>query len=300
MRASDARDSEPRARGPVPVVSGSNTYLGLTRAGAGVAKGEPERHYPTGRRHYARLVPPDDTQSAAIALYAKERAARQAFVLDDDGAYGYGVAEAFRVAFERSGMLVVGRDQWNPAARDYRALAAQVRRAGADAVFLGGFPSNNGPRLIKDLRDALGREAQILAADAFSHEPANLVAAAGQAAEGLAIATAVFPNRALPPAGRKFANEFEERFSLRACCFNVRDAQALQIVLDAIANSHGTRPEVVDNLFETRVDDGLLGDFEIDRYGDTTEGAIAVYRMQYGDLRFERTITPPRALVARG
>jgi DNA-binding SARP family transcriptional activator/ABC-type branched-subunit amino acid transport system substrate-binding protein len=284
--------------GPLPAISGSNTYLGLTRAGAGVAKGEPERHYPTGRRHYARLVPPDDAQSAALALYAKEHDARQTFVLDDDDAYGYGVAEAFRVAAERNGMLVVGRAQWNPEARAYRSLAARVRRAGADAVFLGGLAGNNGPRLIKDLRDALGPEAQILAPDGFS-QPATLVDGAGEAADGIVIGTAVLPNRALPPEGRDFAKEFEHGFSAPPCCYTVHAAQALQIALAAIADSDGTRAQVLEELFETRVKNGLLGDFEIDRYGDTTQGAIGIYRIEGGHLRFKRTTTPPRELVGR-
>jgi DNA-binding SARP family transcriptional activator/ABC-type branched-subunit amino acid transport system substrate-binding protein len=276
--------------GPLPVISGSNTYLGLTRAGAGVAKGEPERHYPTGRRHYVRLVASDDAQGAALALYAKKRGARHVFVLDDDEAYGYGLAEAFRVAGERSGMLVVGRAQWNPEAGDYRALAARVRRAGADATFLGGLPTNNGFRLIKDLREELGRETLILAPDAFNQE-ANLVNEAGGAAEGVVVASPVLPNRALPPAGRAFADRYEDRFSTPLCCYTMREAQALRIALDAVAKSDGTRAQVLEKLFETRVENGLLGDFHIDRYGDTTQRAIGVYRIEDGRLRFAGAIT---------
>jgi DNA-binding SARP family transcriptional activator/ABC-type branched-subunit amino acid transport system substrate-binding protein len=277
--------------GPLPAISGSNTYLGLTRAGAGVARGEPELHYPTGRRHYVRVIASDDAQGAALALYAKTRGAQHVFVLDDDGAYGYGLAEAFRVAVERSGMLVVGRAQWNPQARDYRGLAARVRRSGADAVFLGGVPTNNEFRLITDLREALGRKTDILTPDAFNQE-AQLVNGAGGAAEGVVIASPVLPNRALPPAGRAFANEFEDRFSTPLCCETVREAQALQVALDAIANSDGTRAQVLEELFATYVENGLVGDFAIDRYGDTTQRVIGVYRIEDGRLRFAGAITP--------
>jgi len=284
--------------GPLATISASNTYLGLTRSGAGVAKDEPDRHYPTGRRHYARLAPLDDAQSAAVVLYAKEHGARRAFVLDDDEAYGFGIAEAFSFAAKREGMEVVGRAQWDPKARDYRALGERARKAGADSVFLGGLPTNNGPQLIKDMREALGPDAQILTPDAFN-QPANLVEGAGEAAEGVVITIAVFPTRALPEEGRKFAAEFEKRFGARPCCYSVHSAEATEIVLDAIADSDGTRAQVLANIFDTKVENGLLGDFEIDRYGDTTQGAIGVYRIEGGRLRFDRTITPPRNLLAR-
>src|SRR5215212_2969064 len=52
--------------GPLADISGSNTYVGLTRAAAGTGPGEPQRYFPTGRRSYARLAPTDDVQGAAM------------------------------------------------------------------------------------------------------------------------------------------------------------------------------------------------------------------------------------------
>jgi hypothetical protein len=56
---------------------------------------------------------------------------------------------------------------------------------------------------------------------------------------------------------------------------------------------------IAPNLFEAHVEGGYIGDFEIDRYGDTTLNTIAVYRIEDGDLRFETAITPPPELLAR-
>ena len=55
--------------GPLPVISMSNTYLGLTRAGPGVVKGHPAALYPTGEHSFVRMAPADDLQGAAGALY---------------------------------------------------------------------------------------------------------------------------------------------------------------------------------------------------------------------------------------
>jgi branched-chain amino acid transport system substrate-binding protein len=284
--------------GPLALTAAGPTYLGLTRAGPGVERGEPERHYPTGKRSFVRIAPPDDAMGAAGALFAKREGARRVFVLDDDEPYGFGVAEAFRLAAERTGLRVVGRGHWNPKSRDYRELAERVRGTGAEAVYLGGLVFNNGPRLIKDLREALGPRAQILGPDGFN-QLAPIVEGAGEAAEGFAPMISVLPTGELPADGQDFAARFEGRFGARPCCFSVHAAQATHMMLDAIADSDGSRARVLENLFDMRVEGGYVGDFEIDRYGDTTLNTIAVYRIEDGRLRFETKITPPPELLAR-
>jgi branched-chain amino acid transport system substrate-binding protein len=286
------------AGGPVPQVSASATYLGLTRAGPGVPRGEPGRFYPSGVRSFVRLVPPDDVSGAAAAMFVQEQGARRVFALDDGEPYGFGVAEAFAEAARRIGLRVAGREKWNPNAHDYRGLADRVRASGADAVFLGGYIFNNGARVVKDLRTALGPDAELLGPDAFNNLDA-LVEGAGAAAEGFAPLIGVLPNDELPDPGREFAERFKKRFGARPCCFSVHAAQAAQLMLDAIAASDGSRREVLDNLFRTQVDDGYVGNFRIDRYGDTTRTTMGVYRVEGGRLRFQTAITPPADLFAR-
>jgi branched-chain amino acid transport system substrate-binding protein len=283
--------------GPLPVLSAGPTYLGLTRSGPGVGRDEPDKYFPTGQRSFLRIAPADDAQGAAGALYARDRGARRVFVLNDNEPYGFGVAEAFRLAAERIGIAVAGTGRWDPKAPEFRALAERIRRAGTDTVYVGGFPFDNGPRLVKELRETLGSEAQIIAPDAWNN--LAVVEGAGAAAEGFSPTIAVLPNNKLPPAGREFAAEFENRFGARPCCFSVHTAQATEMMLDAIADSDGSRAEVLENLFDARVEDGYVGDFEIDRYGDTTLNTIAVYRIEDGRLRFQTAITAPAELLAR-
>jgi branched-chain amino acid transport system substrate-binding protein len=283
--------------GPLPLLAAGPTYLGLTRSGPGVARDEPRKYFPTGQRSFLRIAPPDDVQGAAGALYAKDRGARRVFVLNDNEPYGFGVAEAFRLAAERTGLSVAGTGRWDPKALDFGGLAERIRRAGADTVYLGGLVFGNGPRLVKDLREALGSEAQIIAPDAWNN--LAVVEGAGAAAEGFSPTIAVLPNDELPPAGRDFAAEFEDRFGARPCCYSVHTAQAAHMMLDAIADSGGSRAEVLKRLSEARVEGGYIGDFELDRYGDTTLNTIAVYRIEDGRLRFQTAITPAAELLAR-
>jgi branched-chain amino acid transport system substrate-binding protein len=284
--------------GPLANVAGGNTYVGLTRSGAGTQKGEPERYHPTGRRSYARLAPTDDVQGAANALVMKRDGVARAFTVEDGGPYGRGLAAAFRKSAGRLGIDIVGTARWSAKAPNYRALAERIRATRAEAVFVAGDIASNGPKLIADLAAGLGPGVRLAAGDSFNL-PAEIVEAAGADAEGLRISIAVLPNRILPPNGRRFAAEFEKRFSQKPCCFSVHDAQGTQLLLDAIARSDGTRRQVVQNLMHSRVRGGLIGDFAIDANGDTTLTTMAIYRIKDGKLRFERAISPAPELLDR-
>ena len=286
------------AGGAIPLVSFSNTYLGLTRDGPGVEKGDPERLYPTGRRSYLRMAPADDAQAAAAVIVARDAGARRTFAVYDDSTWGKGIAAAFQEAAEREGLSPVGSAEWDPKARDYRALAARVRSARPDAVYVGGLVTSNGPRLIRDLGAALGRRVQMLAPDGFN-QPTALAEGAGERTEGLVITLAAAPVQALPAAGRRWSTEFARRWGSKPCCYAVNAGQVAEIVLDAIGRSDGGRAKVLDNLFATRVRGGLVGDFSFDRFGDTTLTSIAVYRIHGARIRFERMIEVPKTLLTR-
>jgi branched-chain amino acid transport system substrate-binding protein len=284
--------------GPVAVISGGNTYVGLTRSGPGTAAGEPERYFPTGRRGYARLAPTDDVQGAANVLHAQRLGATRAFVVEDGSPYGRGLAASFRYAGERLGLRMAGTARWSADTPNYRPLATRIGSTGADAVFIAGHIAANGPKLIADLSAGLGRGVRLMAGDSFNL-PAPIVEAAGAGAEGLRISIAVLPNRSLPPAGRRFAAEFEKRFGQRPCCFSVHDAQGTRMLLDAIARSGGSRARVAEYVMHSRVEDGLVGDFAIDRNGDTTLNRMGIYRIERGRLKFETTYTPAPELLGR-
>jgi branched-chain amino acid transport system substrate-binding protein len=286
------------AGGPIPQVGFGNTYLGLTRDGPGVEEGDPERLYPTGRRNYLRTAPADDAQAAAAVILARDAGARRTFAVSDDSSYGKGLAAAFQAAAERDGLFPVGTAEWDPKARDYRALAARVRSARPDAVYVGGYVTSNGPRLIRDLGGALGRDVELLAPDGFN-QPTALVEGAGERTEGLVITLAAAPVRALPPAGRHWSAEFTRRWGSKPCCYAVHAGQVAELVLDAIGRSDGGRANVLGNLFDTTVRGGLVGDFSFDRFGDTTLTGIAVHRIHGARIRFDRMIEVPKTLLTR-
>ena len=285
------------ADGPIAVLTGSATYLGLTRAGPGTAPHEPSKFYPTGRRNFIRVVPADDVQAAAAAMYVKRNGATRVFALRDAEPYGDGLAEAFATASKRIGLTVVGAAPWDAKAHDYRRLAMRIARTHADAVFLGGYVASNAPRLVKDLRAALPR-AQLIGPDGMD-QPSTSVEGAGEAAENFVATIAVVPVTTLPPAGRTFAEQFKRRYSQYPCCYSVNIAQIARMVLDEIARSGPGRARIGANLRRARVRNGLIGDFAIDRFGDTSLGRMGIYRIEQGKSRFETSLSPPASLLSR-
>jgi branched-chain amino acid transport system substrate-binding protein len=287
-----------RAPGPVAVVSPSATYLGLTRAGPGVAPGDPERYGRSGHRSFVRVVPADDVQAAAAIAYAQRAGVRRLFVLDDGGIFGKGLAGAMRDSARRAGLAVVGGARWRPTAGDFSTQAEQVRRAGADAAYLAGYASGNSPKLIEELRRELGPDLLILGPDGFA-APDVLVREVGAAADRFVFTIATVPTRELPPGGRRFAAEFERRFGSAPCCFAVHAAQAMEVLLDAIARSDGTRTGVTRAVLGASVKGGELGDFRFDSAGDTTRNPMGVFEVRGGRSRFIATIEPPPELLPR-
>ena len=265
-----------------------------------MAKGHPDALYPTGEHSFVRMAPADDLQGAAGALYAQRLGVRRPYVLHHDEAWGVGVATAFRTAATRLGMNVAGMDEWDRRARDYTRLAQRVGRAGADGVYLAGYAiADNGARLIKDLRVASSGPTSRSSRPTASTSPPRSWRARARGPRAWSSPWPRSRRRSCRPRALRFAREFEQRFGALPCCYSVYTAQAAHVLLDAIAASDGTRAGVLRNLFRTRVRDGLLGDFAIDRYGDTTLTEIAVYRVHGARIRLATTITPSADLLDR-
>jgi branched-chain amino acid transport system substrate-binding protein len=297
--------------GPVAIISPLNSFVGLTRPGPGVDPSLPAALYPTGRRSYLRVFPTDDLQGAALALLARDRARKRVYVLDDgDPGYGALMATDFETAARRLGLEVAGRLSWDPLADGYAGLARRVARSGAEAVFIGGLLDTNAARVVRNLRARLGPSVDLLAPDGLTPLPL-LVARAGRAARGVYVSLGGAVTERLPPAGAHFVRRFAEmQAGAEIDPSTVYAAQAAEVLLDAIARSDGTRDSILEALFATRVDDGLLGSFRFDENGDITESPITILRVARGGASsripsleggiVERVVRPSPSLVATG
>jgi branched-chain amino acid transport system substrate-binding protein len=283
--------------GPLAMVSPSNTNPGLTEAGPGADPGAPEVYYPTGTRNYVRVVWNDQHQGAANALFTKELGLKNVFILNDKQTYGLGIANLYRQYLQKLDIQTAGFQAWDENASAYDALASRIKASGADGVFLGGIVCLNGGKLIKDLRAGLGADFPILAPDGFTPISAT-IEGAGAAANGMYISQPGLPEDKLTGAGKQFVADFKaETGKSTVDPYTSYAAQATVVLLDAIERSDGTRPSVAEELFNTDIKGGILGDFSIDENGDTTLGTVTFFRVQNGEPVFNKLITPESSFV---
>jgi branched-chain amino acid transport system substrate-binding protein len=91
---------------PVAQISPSNTAVGLTSDEPGADKGEPDKYYPTGERHYLRIVPKDTIQGAALATVMKQDGCSSTYILNDKEVYGAGLAKNIESSAKEQGLEV--------------------------------------------------------------------------------------------------------------------------------------------------------------------------------------------------
>jgi branched-chain amino acid transport system substrate-binding protein len=275
------------------IVSPANTSPGLTTSGPGAEAGEPDKYYPTGTRNYARVVANDQIQGPADAMYAaQELKVKKVFVLNDKQTYGFGVATTFKGAAQKLGMDVVGFKGWDAKQSSYEALANSIKQSGAEAVFLGGIICNNGAKLIKDLKAGVP-DAKLIAPDGFSDPKSN-----GAAFNGSWVSVAGQPPSGLKGEGATFVKDFGAQIGATPNPYSAYGAQAMDVMLDAIGKSDGSRGSVTKNLFGLKVTNGILGNFTINEKGDTSLNPITIYVQKGDSLNPLKTLVPPTNLTS--
>jgi branched-chain amino acid transport system substrate-binding protein len=282
------------ARGPLAIVSPSNTLIELTRPDP-AGFGDPHTYYPTGHRNYARVIAPDDVQAAADVIVARDLGVRRLFVLHDGQSYGLSTATIFERAARKLRLKIAGSEAWDQGTRSYALLAARIARTLPDAVFIAGSLDENGAALITDLRARLGPRVQLMATDGF--DPTETSTAVGKAAQGMTFSRPGVPNARLGAEGKKFVSAFANKMGGPPTGFAVQAAQAMDVLLDAIARSDGTRKSVTRNLFSTRISNGLLGSFWITSTGDTTLNAVTIFRIVRQTVTTFDLVTVPEDLL---
>ena len=274
--------------GPMPMVSPANTNPGLTKKWD---VGEPGKYYPTGVRNYARVVATDDIQGPADALWSQSLGFKKVFVLNDKQTYGFGVAKAYRSAAAKLGIKVTGFKGWDAKASSYEALATAIKATGAQAVFLGGIICNNGAKLMQDIK-AVDPKIQLQMPDGFSDPGAN-----GAVGNGAYISVAGAPPKALVGAGAVFIKSFGKQIGTTPNPYAAYGAQAMDVMLSAIAKGGGQRATTTKGIFGLSITNGIIGSFTINSTGDTSLGTITIYKQAGKNLNPQKTLVPSASLI---
>ena len=267
--------------GAVAMISSANTNVGLTHNAPWNSPGEPKIYYPTGVRNYARVAATDDYQGPAgvsllqskafkLAQGKKFKAVKSVFILHDNQTFGKGVAQAFQARAKARGIKVLGFVPWDAKATSYEAIGEQIKASGAQSVYLGGIVCNNGVKLLKDIRAAVGPNVVFVGPDGWTPYSATL--GAGSAAAGhVHQLRGPAAREARPRRARSSSPQFRKYAKIKG------NMPAVRRLPGPGGADHARRDRaartarvlsVVKELFKTNVKNGIMGTFRFDKNGD--------------------------------
>jgi branched-chain amino acid transport system substrate-binding protein len=286
-------------QGGVAQVSPSNTYAGLTTKAGGAEPGEPDKYYPTGKRTYARVVPIDTVQAAALVLTMKADGCKSVHIWNSKSTYSNGLAKNIVAAAPKQGIKVEGNDGYDPKAANYRSLAANVH---SDCFVSTGEIEQNANEGLKDVA-AANPTAKIYESDGdclnASADPTKGVPP--QVAPRFKCTIATLDPKSFGPEGKKFFANYSAKFHVPSPDpYAIYGYESMALLLDAVkrADASGTvtRQGVVNALFQTKNRKSILGTYSLDSEGDTSLTDYGVYVIKGKALTFNNVVHTSPAL----
>jgi branched-chain amino acid transport system substrate-binding protein len=281
---------------PIAQISPSNTAVGLTSDEPGADKGEPDKYYPTGERHYLRIVPKDTIQGAALATVMKNDGCKEIYILNDKEVYGAGLARNIESSAKEQGLEVAANEGIDPKAPNFRSQAATIESSGADCFVFSGVTPNGAVQLFKDVEAALP-DAKLYGPDGVSN-PEFFVADEGglpaDVASKVKVTVATLSPDQYPPEGQRFFDEYKQRYDVPSVDpYAIYGYEAMDLVLDTcqkLGADCADREALIEALRGTNGRESVLGTYDIDENGDTTITDYGVYRVDDGELVFDETV----------
>ena len=278
----------------VPQISPANTYVGLTTNDPGSEPGEPDKYYPTGDRTYARIVPQDTIQAAALVSVMKADGCTKVAMTNDKEVYGAGLSRVIELSAQEQGLELTGNDAIDKNAANYRSLASKAKAAGADCFVYAGITANNAVQLYKDFAAALP-DAKLYGPDGVAETGFVSEKDGGIPADlnsRVKVTVATLSPEEYPPEGQEFFKQFTEKYGVdNPDPYAIYGYEAMKLALDSIERSgSGEKADIKKALFETKDRASVLGTYSIDENGDTTLTDYGVYGVENGELKFDQTI----------
>ena len=223
-----------------------------------------------------RVCGRDDKQGEVAGAYlATHFGDKNIAILDDKTAYGRGLANEVKKALNAAGVQEVFRESITAGEKDYSALVSKLKRADADALFLGGYHTEAG-LILRQMRDQ-EMDTVLMGGDALVTQ--EYWSITGPAGKGTLMTFSPDPRK--NPAAADVVKRLEAR-GISPEGYVLYTYAAIQAWAQA-AEKAGTTdaPAVVDALNDSMID-SVIGDFKFDDKGDPTLPPYAVYRWADG------------------
>jgi branched-chain amino acid transport system substrate-binding protein len=266
------------SQGNLPIITPASTNPDIT---------DPKfagQYRPAGKAIYFRTVTTDAFQGPNMANYFFETLkVKSVYVLDDSGAYGVGIADAFQRQAEKRGIKVLGRDQLNPKEADYSTVLTKIKSLNPDALYYGGV-AQAGVKVVKQSYDIMPK---IVRAGGDGCYGAEILKGAGfPAAEGL-YATIAAPNLLDNPDAKPFVDAFVKKYNQQPENYSITAYDAALVIIDAVKRVAEGGKEVnranVRDAIQASKTKTLQGVVSFDDNGDITNREVSVFQIKKDD-----------------
>ena len=240
------------------------------------------QYRPNGPPIFFRLVTTDAWQGPGMADFlAATLKVKTVFVLDDSGAYGIGLADAFQRQARKRGMTILGRDRLDPKAADYAAILTNIKSLAPGALYFGG-DTQAGIKLAKQGHDII--PGVIKASGDGLVDTTMLTGAGFPAAEGW-YCTLASPHVVEDPSAQEWVGRFVSRTRVQPSGYSITTYDCVLVIADAIrrvasANQPMNRATVRDAIQSTQLAT-LQGEVSFDANGDLNQRAVSVFQIRH-------------------
>lgn len=243
------------------------------------------QYRPGGKPVFFRTVATDAYQGPNMAnYYANVLKVKSVYVLDDSGAYGEGIADAFQGQAEKKGIKVLGRDKLDPKAADYTAVLTKIKALNPDSLYYGGV-MQAGVKLVKQAYDILPHSMVKGGGDGLVTP--EMLTAVGEPANQGWYATQASPHVTEEPAVATWVKKYTTKYKVAPDDYAVTAYDGVKVIVDAVKRVHEagkpiTRESVRDAIQTANVKT-LQGTVQFDENGDMLSKTITVYQVKHAD-----------------
>jgi branched-chain amino acid transport system substrate-binding protein len=236
---------------------------------------------PAGKAIYFRTCTTDAFQGPNMANFMADRLkVKSVFVVDDTGAYGVGLADAFQAQCGKRGIQVMGRDRVDPLISDYRPLLTKVKQLNPQALYCGSS-ALAGVKLVKQSYELM--PDMIKAGGDGLHQASILAGAGFPAAQGW-YSTIAAPHMLDDTKLSEWVVKFQKRWNTPPSDYSITSYDAALVILAAIetvakSGAPVTRGAVRDAIQAGKVDT-LQGPIAYDANGDLASRVVSVFQVQ--------------------
>jgi branched-chain amino acid transport system substrate-binding protein len=226
-----------------------------------------------------RIVPRDDAQGTAAADLLKDKLGiTRVATVDDSSIYGEGLTKAFRARFEETSGTVVAAEKIQTKQTDFKALVAKLRSVNPQAIYFGGSQAE-GALLSTQAKEA-GLKVPLVGGDRL-HSDGYIKDVGGAEAEG-DVSTGLGLPVDQQPGGAAFIEAYWAKYDKAPQAFDSYAYDAAKMIMTAALQVGSGDREKLASTVRSMSYSGVTGQTAFDANGDTTNQAIASYRVQGG------------------